>query len=78
MRNITTVLASLLDTRDKTRALSIVMSTIGENLWLVADAISEGKQTINASGLTVGDYVLHEDQQLLTNLGAVTMEVKNV
>ena len=78
MRNITTALTQLLDTRSTTRAVSIVKSMVGDDLWLVADAISGVEQIVSGSGMNVGDYVLHEDRKLVTNLGAVEMIVTSV
>ncbi len=77
MRNSLTLLADLLNTKDK-KQLSIVLNMAGENLWLVADSISDGEQIIEASGLTVGDYVLHEDRRLINNLGPVEISIQAV
>ncbi len=77
MRNSLTLLADLLNTKVK-KQLSIVLSMAGENLWLVADSISDGEQIIEASGLTVGDYVLHEDRRLINNLGPVEISIQAV
>ena len=78
MRNATTILSALLDTRSATRAVAIVKSRVGEELWLVADAISSGEEVITASGVGLGDYVVHEDGRMTTNLGPVVMTVASV
>lgn len=73
MRNITTVLANLLDTRVATRAVVVAKSRVGEDLWLVADSISLAEEIVSGSGINVGDTILHEDGKLINNLGVVVI-----
>ena len=79
MKNALNLLSSLVNSATRVkRQLSIVLGQIGESLWLVEDTMSGGQQVMEGSGLEVGDYVLHENQRLVYNLGVITITVKSV
>ena len=78
MRNILSDLAGLLAPTEAIKKLSKVLSPAGDNLWLVENAISAGQELVEASGLNVGDYIIHESRRLISNLGPVTITVAAV
>ena len=78
MRNLTATLSALLAPPATDRALSRVAGLVGKDVWLVADALSGTTSTVTASGLSVGDYVLHERQRVINNLGPVSITVVSV
>ena len=75
MRNLAKALPELLGVKSDARKLSKVLSRIGADLYLVADSVSAARQSVSASGLNIGDYILHEDNRLIHNLGPVTVTV---
>ena len=78
MSTILTTLSRLLDTSITKYTLSIVINKIDEDLWVVQNIINNKQRNITASGLTVGVYVVHKGQNLITNLGFVDLTVVNV
>ena len=78
MRNTLAVLTGLLTRDEGKKKLSAVLSPAGLDLWLAADVVSGAEQLVKGSGLNIGDYILHEDDRLINNLGPVVMTVATV
>lgn len=71
MRNVKVVLSELLNEGDSSLVVALVEYQVGADLWLVKNQETNYEKNISGSGLNIGDYVLHKNGKLHTNLGPV-------